>query len=278
MAREWKRRLGDASSRVLAGNLYQGRAFLEAKEAARLAQSPLQIISAGLGLISAVDEIPSYSLTISEGHADSISRRVREAEDFKTCQWWTALRSAGVRRRSLADEVASSRNGLFVLALSPVYLGLVMKDLLDLSSNNLERLRIIGPRKETDLPEELRHVYVPYDSRLDGKKSPHRGTESDFPQRAGRHFVELLLRNPRTTTLKGQLKAFENELRDWPHKEVISRMRMPEGELRKIVKRVWRDVDGRPAAGLRRLRDEFEIACEQKRFYRMFEEISAAKR
>ena len=278
VAREWKKRLGDASTRVLAGNLYKGRAFFEAKEAARVTQSPLQIISAGLGFITALDEIPAYSLTISEGHADSISRRVKDAGHFDASHWWEVLRSVGVRNRSLAEEVASSRNRLFVLALSPVYLGLVIKDLLDLSSNDLERLRIIGPRKEADLPEELRHVYVRYDSRLDGKKSTNRGTESDFPQRAGRHFVELLLKNPRTTTLKGQRDALEKELKGWPHTKMISRTRLAEGKLRKVVERVWREVDGRPTVGLRRLRDDLAVACEQKRFYRMFEEISAAKR
>src|SRR5687768_7737726 len=76
VAKEWKRRLAGATERVPAAKLYQGRGFQEARRAAQLAQTPLYIISAGLGLITERDFIPAYSLTVSNDHLDAVSRRL----------------------------------------------------------------------------------------------------------------------------------------------------------------------------------------------------------
>src|SRR5947208_7568321 len=68
LAKEWKWRLRDAERRVPARELYQGRAFQEATKAARLAKTPLYIVSAGLGLINEAELVPPSSLTVSEDH------------------------------------------------------------------------------------------------------------------------------------------------------------------------------------------------------------------
>src|SRR5882762_7501776 len=147
IAKEWKRRLGEADERVEAMNLYQGRAYCEAVKAARLARTPLCVISAGMGLITETDRISPYSLTISDRHADSIANRVMDGAAFSPSQWWAALRSGGIGRRSLAEVVAKSKETHFVLAVSSVYLALVAEDLLDLKKRDLDRVRLIGPRR-----------------------------------------------------------------------------------------------------------------------------------
>lgn len=273
ISKEWKRRLGEADERVAATNLYQGRAYCEAVKAARLAQTPLSVISAGMGLITETDRIPSYSLTISDGHADSISSRVMDGAAFSPQQWWSALRSAGIRRRSLAEVVAKSKETLFVLAVSSVYLALVVEDLLDLKTRDLERVRLIGPRWNEEVDEGLQHVHMPYDSRLDGKKSPIRGTESDFPQRAGRHFIELALRTRTKPTPERDRAMVLRALRGWPYKEPIVRSKLPEAQLRRVVKKVLREAGGHWSVALRTLRDDLGIACEQGRFQKMCRDI-----
>src|SRR6266853_4223936 len=113
ISKEWKRRLGAADKRVAAKELYQGRAHCEAMKAARLAQTPLRVISAGMGLITETDRIPPYSLTISDNQADSISRRVANGVAFSPQEWWAALGSNGIRTRSLAGVIARSKKKVF---------------------------------------------------------------------------------------------------------------------------------------------------------------------
>jgi len=273
ISKEWKRRLGQADGRVAAKELYQGRAYCEAMKAAWLAQTPLCVISAGMGLITETDRIPPYSLTISDGHADSISSRVVNGVAFSPQQWWAALWSNGIRRRSLAEVIASSKETLFVLALSSAYLTLVMEDLLELKGRDLERVRLIGPRRTAEVYEGLQHVHMPYDSRLDGVKSPIRGTESDFPQRAGRHFVEHALRMRKKPTLEGHRAMVLRALRGWPYREAIVRSKLPEAQLRRAVKQVFREAGGHWSVALRKLRDDLNVACEQGRFQHMCKDI-----
>lgn len=266
-------RLCAATLRITAGALYKGRAFVEATRAARLAGSPLLVISAGVGLVSEEDAIPSYSLTISSDQDDSIARRITKGEVFLPGKWWGALHSSGISRRCLAEEITDSKNRLFVLALSPVYLGLIVEELQGLMARDLERVRLIGPRRLSDVPEGLRHIYMPYDGRLDGPQSPIRGTESDFPQRAGRHFVDLLKTVTRATSIQGHRDAVQKAIGAWPYKVALSRQRLPEAQLRKVIKVVLRETNGQVSKALRRLRDDLDIACEQKRFQNICREI-----
>src|SRR4051794_16293890 len=71
VAKEWKRRLAAAEDLSSAAELYQGRAFQEAIKAARLANTSLYIISAGLGLIKETDSVPAYSMTVAPDSPDA---------------------------------------------------------------------------------------------------------------------------------------------------------------------------------------------------------------
>lgn len=277
VATEWKRRLGDADKRVVAMDLYQGRAYCEASKAARLAETPLCVISAGIGLIKETERIPPYSLTISDSHADSISERLVNGAEFSPQHWWAALRSVGIRRLSLADLVAESKDALFVLAVSSAYLNLVGDDLLDLNKRDLERVRLIGPRRTEEIHADLQHLHMPYDDRLNGRKSPLKGTESDFPQRAGRHFIEMALRARKKPSVEGHRAMVLRALRGWPHQQAIERVKLPEAQLRRVVKKVLREADWHWSVALRTLRDDLGVACEQGRFKAICKDIMRAR-
>lgn len=277
ISKEWKRRVRAADKRVAVKELYQGRAHCEAMEAARLAQTRLCVISAGMGLITETDRIPAYSLTISDNQADSISRRVVNGVAFSPQEWWAALGSNGIRTRSLAEVIARSKNKIFILALSSAYLTLVADDLLALKKRDLKRVRLIGPRRAAEVEERLQHLHMPYDSRLDGVKSPIRGTESDFPQRAARHFVEHVLRKRKKQTLEGHRAMVLRSLRGWPHRKPVVRRKLPEAQLRQVVKRVLRQSGGHWSVALRRLRDDLNVACEQGRFHRICNDIKRGR-
>jgi len=272
LAKEWKRRLKVAKKRVPAGELYQGRAFQEASKAARLAQSRLYIVSAGLGLITEKDCIPPYSLTASEGHPDAVSQRVDSRATFRSADWWCALASG-----SFVKCIRNSPQALFVLALSTVYLQLLVDDLMTLTPKERDRIRLIGPRREADIPAVLRHIHMPYDDRLDGVRSPIRGTESDFPQRAALHFVQMLLSHSAPTTPAFHKGLVRTALANWPHRNKIVRRRLPEAALRRAIADVLRECDNHWSTALRKLRDIRKIACEQKRFRAICKDMLQAK-
>ena len=276
VSKEWRQRLVAAEEKVPAGSLYQGRAFQESMRAARLAETPLYIVSAGLGLITDNTLIPPYSLTISEGDTDSIRDRV-EDENLRPATWWRAVSSASTQSQDLAKVIRRSPQSLFVLALSPGYLELVMEDVLALTPAELSRVRLTGPRRETDLPEALRAIHLPYDDRLDGKGSPIRGTESDFPQRAALHFVQLALGKRAHLSPREHKQLVLGALQHWPRKKIPNRKRLTEAALRRAIGGVLRECNGQWSKALRLLRDRRRIACEQKRFRKICADILGAR-
>ena len=95
LAAEWLRRVDAATPRLKASELYQGRAFREAEAAAISAGAPLYVLSAGLGLISADSLIPSYSITMAEGAADSIVPQVSDPGHGTPRAWWQEIQERG---------------------------------------------------------------------------------------------------------------------------------------------------------------------------------------
>jgi hypothetical protein len=276
VSQKWQARVEECELRHVAEALYQGRGFLEAKKAAGLAGTELHIISAGLGVVAASDLVPAYSLTVTRGHSDFIGARLLE-DLFQPSLWWEAISVAKGCPHPLAKFLARTPDTTFVVAMSPAYLSLMHADLNSLSDQERSRLRVIGPRSEDEVPHGLREMYIKFDNRLDGPSSEIRGTESDFPQRAGRFFVELLIANPRTRDVQSQRELVENKMKGWHARDSIRRRRLPEPELKKAVARVLRESGGYWSPALRRLRDELNIACEQKRFRKLCEEVSQSR-
>jgi uncharacterized protein DUF6884 len=275
IARQWKARVESGERHVTASQLYQGRGFREAVRTARYAEGDLYIVSAGLGLVSEHDALPPYSLTVADQHADAVTRRLKNVERFHPKQWWAALYEVGIAKTRLHEQIRRATGTIFVLALSPNYLRLVEDDLRKLGPKDIQRLRIIGPRRARDIPEFLHEALIPYDARLDGPDSPIRGTESDFPQRAARHFVEEVQMRTRLHSLDEHKREVQSLLRPWRTKVALSRRRLPENKLRAEIRKALKETGGRWTAALRKLRDHRNIACEQKRFQKICSELSA---
>src|ERR1051325_10117554 len=123
---QWRDRCGKADGVLTAaGDLYTGRAFALAASAARSVDADIRIISAGMGLLRADSRIPSYSLTVARGHADSILDRGALYQDFGARQWWEAM----FPQSSLRTLLRRNPSALVLLALSQPYLAMVAHDL-----------------------------------------------------------------------------------------------------------------------------------------------------
>src|SRR4051812_12818546 len=93
IAQQWCDRVHASTFRIAADELYGGRGFRLAAEAARLSCAELTIVSAGLGLVRAERRIPPYSLTITAGARDCVLDRADRRHLFSSEDWWRAIRA-----------------------------------------------------------------------------------------------------------------------------------------------------------------------------------------
>ena len=264
LAEDWIGRL-QGGDRMAAGQRYIGRGHRHAAASAERHGASHLIMSAGLGFVRASDKIPAYQLTFKKGETDSILPHLAEPDGL--ADWWTALERHSPWARRLEDEWDGS--GLIVVALPADYLQ-VLSPLLDrLPASARPRLRLINSGPTASLPQPLRAYHLPYDARLDGPDSVNAGIGSDFLGRAAVHFLAL------TQGVEGNpIAAHRRQVED-----VLKAMRPAERRQGRslpddaIVAAIRSELDrAGPGSGriLRRFRDELGIACEQKRFQRLY--------
>src|SRR5207248_2963741 len=117
VADSWASRLAHAKAAAQAKELYCGRNFAEARNTARDLRAPLYVVSAGLGLVSAEDVIPSYALTVSPGSPDSIHARI--SPGCSAQEWWDLGASRSPFSRNVLSTLLSPKTseGLVLVAL-----------------------------------------------------------------------------------------------------------------------------------------------------------------
>lgn len=266
VAKAWARHLSLAGKRVPARQLYQGRAFREAELAALPTAGGLYVISAGLGLIPAELEIPPYSLTVANG-TDNILSRLESSDAAQASTWWRELTLA-CDSHSFKD-LARKTSSVLLLAAGSSYLSMVAPDLAGLDRNEREKLRIFTAAPLHSIPAFLHQFVMPYDRRLEALPG-RSGTLSDFAQRALRHFAEIVL--PAAPLASSSIHAAAViatlEGLDAPTKR--SGRSKTDDEIIALIRENWNHTAGKSTAMLRLLRDSFCVACEQKRFKKLF--------
>jgi hypothetical protein len=272
VADAWVERLHDAGPEFCFKNLYCGRAFREAVNAADGISANLYVLSAGLGVVSADECGPSYSLTVSPRNSDSISQRVSTSPFFPE-QWWSHITTRATHPRSL-KTLFLENEGPILMALSSNYATMIKGELEALTPNVRSRLRLFGMAIDRYLPPELLQNVMPYDARLNGPDSPLPGTLSDFSSRALRHFADGI--SSREFKAKDPLqdaKSVTACLAGLDYPEVPRRARRSDKEIVVFINKNWSEMEGRSGRMLRLLRDS-GLACEQSRFRDLFKEAS----
>lgn len=272
VARKWTARLASAPRRIPARQLYQGRAFREAELAAGPLAAKLYVLSAGLGLIPADREIPPYSLTVANG-ADNVLTLL-EAPSTGPGHWWRELTIAA-RSHSFA-ELAQSTSGLLLVAAPANYLAMIAADLETLEGEEQERLRLFTAAPSGAVPHFLRPLVMPYDRRLEALPG-RSGTLSDFAQRALRHFADEILGSDARGSAQAHAAAVLGALAGAEAPVRRQGKSLGDDEIIALISENWKKTNGKSAAMLRLLRDSFRVACEQKRFKKLFS-IARAER
>jgi hypothetical protein len=116
---------------------------------------------------------------------------------------------------------------------------------------------------------------MPYDDRLDQVQGDHAGTQSDFAQRALRHFVQTI--GVEVSDIGLHRDAVNASLAGLSHRAAPSRRRLDDQAVVAMIVRDWDVVGGRSGAMLRRLRDDLDVACEQGRFKLLFKTAARAR-
>lgn len=274
VAADWAGRLRDATPTTSAPDLYCGRAFRQAEAVASRLRATLMVVSAGLGLVPATTLIPSYSLTVVPGSADSILNRISGSPT--PSDWWQALERLSPFGVPFAGSLKHSK-GPILIALSGPYLSMIAENLEALPKGTRGRLRIFTLSPRATLPNGLRSFVMPYDARFDGTASPMPGTRGDFAQRALAHFVETVLEIAPKGSFSEHADAVESILSHLRPPKPISRTKASDDEIIALIHRYWTKVDGRSSRMLRYLRDDLQIACEQSRFQNLFRVAKGAR-
>jgi hypothetical protein len=255
--REWLSRLSAATPRGQAGQLYGGRGFALAAEAESSLRVPAFVISAGLGLVDSQTVVPSYSLTVSSGSDDWIG--ARSTTPLDRAAWWQCVKAGPF---SSDWEQVLARPGRILVALSRPYAEMVGSDLAAFAEADRQRLRIFGQSLAAVLPPALHDQIMPYDARLEALLP---GTRTDFAQRALLHFVRMNSRGD----FVGDAAAVRRALAGLQAPERINRPRAGNDQIVAAIRRHLARTEGVQAI-LRLLRDQDRIACEQKRFTRLY--------
>ncbi len=269
IAKTWKKMLNSHSHRVLVKNYYCGRGIKEINTSVKNLNAEQWIISAGLGLLKSSDTIPAYDLTISGNTPSSIKPKI-DSFNLKISDWWESLSKLYNPTRSLKKLIEENQDALIILCLPNTYFNLVKHDLSGIDQCKLSTFRLIGPTKEV-VPRYLQQYLLPYDERLDGPNSTIKGTRSDFPQRATRHFSDLIKNQSIHPNLHHSL--VEKSLNKNGLPKTVKRTRLSDSDITIHINRLWNYAEGKSHKMLRILRDEELIACEQKRFSNLFNDV-----
>jgi len=257
----WLEGLRVRSAEAEVRDLYAGRGFRLAVQAADAANARLCVLSAGLGLVEASQRVPSYGLTVTRGRAESLPEKV--SGEFNAATWFCAMLGGPYSRRWI-DVIG--RSGRILLALSRPYAEMVGTSLLEFGADTLSRVRIFGAALTGALPAALWPAIAPYDRRLDAILP---GTRVDFSQRALFHFVKSVLPNSGMCSRDSDFAEVEAALKNTTAPD---RMRRPRRSDEEILQIILARLDTQSGIGrvLRALRYEEGVACEQSRFTRLY--------
>lgn len=259
--RIWLARLRASSAELPVRELYAGRGFGLAVRAAEQTDARLWVLSAGLGLVNAAQQVPCYGLTVSRGSSDSLHDRISSA--FDPVGWFSAMLE-GPFSKTWSDVFEPS--GRILLALSCPYAKMIGPSLAALSSNDLARLRIFGASLRNVLPTELHPALMPYDGRLD---SIFPGTRVDFAQRALFHFTNLAIDDGRHHDRDSDFAKVDATLREVRAPVSAHRPRRSDEEIIQLIL-AQTDLSRGASRVLRAIRQIEGVACEQSRFSRLY--------
>lgn len=256
----WRRRVDRAGAHVRLIDLYQGEAWKEVrgltKDAERAGYSVTTLVaSAGLGLRDVSTLASPYAATFAGGHPDSAASSTQANRD-----WWRRLRDLK-SARSLTES--SDR---VLLVLSETYARSLEHDLTALADRGGDLLLVGGARDIDGLPR------LPANRALRAELG---GTASSVSLRMARRWLRC--RTGTSLHTARDASAWAQWAQSVARSEIYHRTPMTDVEIIECINQFCVEEPNLSATrALRRIRDA-GIACEQKRFGRIFHSVMDAQ-
>lgn len=257
----WRRRVGQARAHVRLIDLYQGEAWQEVRglsdDARHAGYSVTTLVaSAGLGLRDVSTLASPYAATFAGGHPDSVASSTKQNRD-----WWRRLRDLD-SAQSLTDTCGDP----VLLVLSETYARSMEHDLIALASRGGDLLLVGGARDIDGLAR------LPANRSLRAELG---GTTSSVGLRMARRWLRCRAGAPLYTSKDAS--AWSNWARSVARCENYHRAPATDADVIERINKLLADEPGVSATrALRRVRDA-GIACEQKRFGRLFHSVVDAR-
>lgn len=268
-ARIWASRIGEADERYRAEKLYAGPGTKAAKDAGQILDAPLTFMSAGLGWVAAARRIPPYNLTLGAGGPSPL-RQV--SSPSRPSAWWNAVGEfVQPTRHRLQARFPSGEH--VIIALSRTYLELLLPELDSLDRKALRGFTLVLATSAR-VPTHVEGRVVRYDSRLGAVPGGAGGALASAPQRALRHYAQLLIENPRVRSPTAHQALVDKALALAPEQIIATRERADDATIRKQIRVALRVSP----ISRTRLLQQFRasgVACEQHRFARLYESIAS---
>ncbi len=271
VAVQWVGRLKNAPANNIARDTYCGRSFREAEASATSLNCSLYVVSAGLGIVNSEQNVPVYSLTVSSESTNSIWSKVSDHKSSN--MWWSKMLKGNPFGSSLIDTLELHPDELILLALSRPYIELLQDELLNCSHQQQQRLRFFGKKLNSALPSSLDGNWMPYDDRLESAGPGFSGTQSDFAQRALRHFVTEILHKHSDDDAYLHRSMVLDSLSPLNKREIPKRQRLSDKDIGIAIRDNWENGKGQSSTLLRIIRIDLGIACEQSRFRNIYHTI-----
>lgn len=252
---------------VYGGAHWQTVANLTEEAQAFGSKTQLWALSAGLGLIDTSDPIPAYSATFSAG-PDCVGQDLNQRQ-----QWWADLSkwrglSQVGRPRSLTELAEQFPHDSILIIGSPSYMAAAAKDLRDAFAAHKQSDRIVvasstSIRDCPDIP------FLKADARLQAVMG---GARTSLNARVGRWAV----RESRGRPLGGAdlIRELGRLVAQQPELTRFNRKKLTDREVTDFIRHhSSRQGSSSATQALRALRNS-GLACEQKRFGRLFRETT----
>ncbi len=268
---QWLARLKDARATTMAKDLYCGRSFREAEASAHELKASFYVVSAGLAIVNARDIVPHYDLTVASSPSNNVLRKI--SGNLPPQAWWSAISNGSPFGSSLATTLARHPGEQVLIALSRPYVELLYDELVELPTTDIKRIHFFGKSLERALPAKLVRNWMPYDDRLDVAGFGYNGTQTDFAQRALRHFVVEMLPSFESNDLDVHRANVLSVLDPLVQRKIPTRTRLDDEAIGLAIRANWSHGKGQSSELLRILRRELGIACEQSRFKSIYHSV-----
>ncbi|RZN60468.1 MAG: hypothetical protein EF811_06545 [Methanonatronarchaeia archaeon] len=164
-AREWIKDLKRNRDTEKAINLYRGGMWNAIQQAYQHTPKPKQlwIVSAGLGLINAQDQVPGYNATFKPNQPNSVANT-----NLQKTTWWDEITQQNITGgTSTINQLANqlNKNDLLIMTMGKHYYQAIRNDLQKIENKEPE-IGLIGIKKQGDytpkIPSHLQEHTIPY--------------------------------------------------------------------------------------------------------------------